>query len=152
MKAVYLVCVFNQEKVLVGAFSVIVQLHRLIDLRHVSRRCVSCLCLCPLSCPSFSSTAPPVPGSVAPTCQLHSAVASRRPLRCSVRCLPGPVVTFYWWLQRLPHHNTFLVYIRNWLSASGCTLANFGIFPCLTIFLGSAHLTWGQIVRWMLCQ
>ena len=34
MKAVYLVCVFNQEKVLVGAFSVIVQLHRLIDLRH----------------------------------------------------------------------------------------------------------------------
>ena len=25
---------FNQEKTLVGAFSVIVQLHRLIDLRH----------------------------------------------------------------------------------------------------------------------
>ena len=25
---------FNQEKALVGAFSVIVQLHRLIDLRH----------------------------------------------------------------------------------------------------------------------
>ena len=28
------VAAFNQEKVLVGAFSVIVQLHRLIDLRH----------------------------------------------------------------------------------------------------------------------
>ena len=32
MKAV--VANFNQEKALVGAFSVIVQLHRLIDLRH----------------------------------------------------------------------------------------------------------------------
>ena len=32
MKA--LVGAFNQEKALVGAFSVIVQLHRLIDLRH----------------------------------------------------------------------------------------------------------------------
>ena len=32
MKAV--VAAFNQEKALVGAFSVIVQLHRLIDLRH----------------------------------------------------------------------------------------------------------------------
>ena len=29
-----LVGAFNQEKALVGAFSVIVQLHRLIDLRH----------------------------------------------------------------------------------------------------------------------
>ena len=28
------VAAFNQEKALVGAFSVIVQLHRLIDLRH----------------------------------------------------------------------------------------------------------------------
>ena len=32
MKAV--VAAFNQEKALVGAFSVIVQIHRLIDLRH----------------------------------------------------------------------------------------------------------------------
>ena len=32
MKAV--VAAFNQEKALVGAFSVIAQLHRLIDLRH----------------------------------------------------------------------------------------------------------------------
>ena len=32
MKAV--VAAFNQEKALVGAFSMIVQLHRLIDLRH----------------------------------------------------------------------------------------------------------------------
>ena len=32
MKAV--VAAFNQEKALVGAFSVIVQFHRLIDLRH----------------------------------------------------------------------------------------------------------------------
>ena len=32
MKA--LVGAFNQEKALVGAYSVIVQLHRLIDLRH----------------------------------------------------------------------------------------------------------------------
>ena len=32
MKAV--VAAFNQEKALVGDFSVIVQLHRLIDLRH----------------------------------------------------------------------------------------------------------------------
>ena len=32
MKAV--VAAFNQEKALLGAFSVIVQLHRLIDLRH----------------------------------------------------------------------------------------------------------------------
>ena len=31
-----LVGTFNQEKALVGAFSVIVQLHRLIDLRHYS--------------------------------------------------------------------------------------------------------------------
>ena len=29
-----LVGAYNQEKALVGAFSVIVQLHRLIDLRH----------------------------------------------------------------------------------------------------------------------
>ena len=29
-----LVGAFNQEKALLGAFSVIVQLHRLIDLRH----------------------------------------------------------------------------------------------------------------------
>ena len=36
MKA--LVGAFNQEKALVGAFSVIVQLHRLIDLRHYSVR------------------------------------------------------------------------------------------------------------------
>ena len=35
MKA--LVGAFNQEKALVGAFSVIVQLHRLIDLRHYIR-------------------------------------------------------------------------------------------------------------------
>ena len=28
------VAAFNQEKALVGAFSVIVQFHRLIDLRH----------------------------------------------------------------------------------------------------------------------
>ena len=35
MKA--LVGAFNQEKALVGAFSVIVQLHRLIDLRHYSK-------------------------------------------------------------------------------------------------------------------
>ena len=35
MKAV--VAAFNQEKALVGAFSVIVQLHRLIDLRHYSK-------------------------------------------------------------------------------------------------------------------
>ena len=34
MKA--LVGTFNQQKALVGAFSVIVQLHRLIDLRHYS--------------------------------------------------------------------------------------------------------------------
>ena len=34
MKAV--VAAFNQEKALVGTFSVIVQLHRLIDLRHYS--------------------------------------------------------------------------------------------------------------------
>ena len=34
MKA--LVGAFNQEKALVGAFSVIVQLHRLIDLQHYS--------------------------------------------------------------------------------------------------------------------
>ena len=34
MKA--LVGAFNQEKALVGAFSVIVQLHRLTDLRHYS--------------------------------------------------------------------------------------------------------------------
>ena len=34
MKA--LVGAFNQEKALVGAFSVIVQLHRWIDLRHYS--------------------------------------------------------------------------------------------------------------------
>ena len=31
-----LVGAFNQEKALVGAFSVIEQLHRLIDLRHYS--------------------------------------------------------------------------------------------------------------------
>ena len=36
MKA--LVGAFNQEKALVGAFSVIVQLYRLIDLRHYRRR------------------------------------------------------------------------------------------------------------------
>ena len=35
MKAV--VAAFNQEKALVGAFSVIAQLHRLIDLRHYFR-------------------------------------------------------------------------------------------------------------------
>ena len=35
MKA--LVGAFNQEKALVGAFSVIVQLHRLTDLRHYTR-------------------------------------------------------------------------------------------------------------------
>ena len=32
-----LVGAFNQEKALVGAFSVIVQLHRLIDLRHYTK-------------------------------------------------------------------------------------------------------------------
>ena len=37
MKA--LVGAFNQEKALVGAFSVIVQLHRLIDLRHYLEPC-----------------------------------------------------------------------------------------------------------------
>ena len=37
MKA--LVGAFNQEKALVGAFSVIVQLHRLIDLRHYNTHC-----------------------------------------------------------------------------------------------------------------
>ena len=37
MKAV--VAAFNQEKALVGAFSVIVQLHRLIDFRHYARVC-----------------------------------------------------------------------------------------------------------------
>ena len=37
MKA--LVGAFNQEKALVGALSVIVQLHRLIDLRHYSSSC-----------------------------------------------------------------------------------------------------------------
>ena len=31
---VRLVCAFNQEKALVGAFSMILQLHRLTDLRH----------------------------------------------------------------------------------------------------------------------
>ena len=40
MKAV--VAAFNQEKALVGAFSVIVQLHRLIDLRHYSRYRTMC--------------------------------------------------------------------------------------------------------------
>ena len=35
MKA--LVGAFNQEKALVGAFSVIVQLHGLIDLRHYTK-------------------------------------------------------------------------------------------------------------------
>ena len=39
MKAV--VAAFNQEKALVGAFSVIVQLHRLTDLRHYSNCCPS---------------------------------------------------------------------------------------------------------------
>ena len=39
MKA--LVGAFNQEKALVGAFSVIVQLHRLIDLRHWSEVAVN---------------------------------------------------------------------------------------------------------------
>ena len=34
MKALVVVGAFNQEKALVGAFSVIVQLHRLINLRH----------------------------------------------------------------------------------------------------------------------
>ena len=34
------VAAFNQEKALVGAFSVIVQLHRLIDLRHYLGYCV----------------------------------------------------------------------------------------------------------------
>ena len=32
-----LVGAFNQEKALLGAFSMIVQLHRLIDLRHYCR-------------------------------------------------------------------------------------------------------------------
>ena len=41
MKAV--VAAFNQEKALVGAFSVIVQLHRLIDLRHYCKCCYSVL-------------------------------------------------------------------------------------------------------------
>ena len=43
MKA--LVGAFNQEKALVGAFSVIVQLHRLIDLRHYCRQWAVCLCI-----------------------------------------------------------------------------------------------------------
>ena len=34
VKAVSVVATFNQEKALVGAFSMIVQLNRLIDLRH----------------------------------------------------------------------------------------------------------------------
>ena len=42
MKA--LVGAFNQEKAPVGAFSVIVQLHRLIDLRHYfTRLCSGCV-------------------------------------------------------------------------------------------------------------
>ena len=36
-----LVGAFNQEKALVGAFSVIVQLRRLIDLRHYTAHCTS---------------------------------------------------------------------------------------------------------------
>ena len=36
-----LVGAFNQEKALVGAFSVIVQLHRLIDLRHYRHTVIS---------------------------------------------------------------------------------------------------------------
>ena len=39
-----LVGAFNQEKALVGAFSVIVQLHRLIDLRHYSGLCFIDIC------------------------------------------------------------------------------------------------------------
>ena len=39
MKAV--VAAFNQVKALVGAFSVIVQLHRLIDLRHYYQHILS---------------------------------------------------------------------------------------------------------------
>ena len=35
------VATFNQEKALVGAFSVIVQLHRLIDLRHYQGAVIS---------------------------------------------------------------------------------------------------------------
>ena len=43
MKAV--VAAFNQEKALVGgAFSVIVQLHRLIDLRHYFKAVLCCDC------------------------------------------------------------------------------------------------------------
>ena len=40
MKAV--VAAFNQEKALVGAFSVIVQLHRLIDLQHYTEHYRGC--------------------------------------------------------------------------------------------------------------
>ena len=42
------VAAFNQEKALVGAFSVIVQLHRLIVYSTSYRCCCpQCLCLCP---------------------------------------------------------------------------------------------------------
>ena len=44
MKAV--VAAFNEEEALVGAFSVIVQLHRLIDLRHYQAQAGSACCLC----------------------------------------------------------------------------------------------------------
>ena len=55
MKAV--VAAFNQEKALVGAFSVIVQLHRLIDLRHY-QAIVGCGDN-PLPCADDSCSAPP---------------------------------------------------------------------------------------------
>ena len=51
MKAV--VAAFNQEKALVGAFSVIVQLHRWINVRHKNRNvlsavsgCITCVSVC----------------------------------------------------------------------------------------------------------
>ena len=42
------VAAFNQEKALVGAFSVIVQLHRLIDLRQYLHLCGAGWCPLPL--------------------------------------------------------------------------------------------------------
>ena len=52
-----LVTAFNQEKALVGAFSVIVQLHRLIFYSTSYRCCCpQCLCLCPPICRISAAT------------------------------------------------------------------------------------------------
>ena len=66
MKA--LVGAFSQEKALVGAFSVIVQLHRLIDLRHCSVRvrAVAVVARLPLSVPGLGAAARPPPGHPRP--------------------------------------------------------------------------------------